>query len=162
MKITMLSRLLLIGSFHLAACLNSYADSARALPDVEGAHQIKANGGWCWYQGPRAIVTKDGQILFTTIAGESRYSAETEAVARTLDELEGLVTNEGEGVSEVADYLGERRRELFPDGAAESGDEPAGADVETGDGAETGETASDDAASEGRTSQQTLDARGSE
>ena len=100
--------------------------------------------------------------VFTTIAGESRYSAETEAVARTLDELEGLVTNEGEGVSEVADYLGERRRELFPDGAAESGDEPAGADVETGDGAETGETASDDAASEGRTSQQTLDARGSE
>ncbi len=92
--------------------------------------------------------------VFTTIAGESRYSAETEAVARTLDELEGLVTEEGEDVSEVAAYLGERRRELFPEGAADSGDESASTDTETDDGAET--------TNEGRTSQQTLDARGSE
>jgi exonuclease SbcD len=89
--------------------------------------------------------------VFTTIAGESRYSAETDAVARTLDELEGLVTEDGEGVSEVADYLGERRRELFPEGAADSGDESASDDVGTSE-----------TASEGRTSQRTLDARGSE
>jgi exonuclease SbcD len=85
--------------------------------------------------------------VFTTIAGESRYSAETEAVARTLDELEGLVTDDGQGASEAADYLGERRRELFPDGAVDSGDESTSDDVEAG---------------EGPTSQQTLDARGSE
>ena len=85
--------------------------------------------------------------VFGTIAGESRYSGETEAVARTLDELEGLVTEDEQGVSEVADYLGERRRELFPDGAGEADDEA---------------TSMSDEQTNRRTSQQTLDARGDE
>lgn len=38
---------------------------------VPGATLIKPNGGWCWYQGPRAIVTKQGDVVFTTIAGDS-------------------------------------------------------------------------------------------
>lgn len=40
------------------------------LDGVPGAFRIKPNGGWCWYQGPRAIVTKDGQVVFTTISGD--------------------------------------------------------------------------------------------
>jgi DNA repair exonuclease SbcCD nuclease subunit len=54
--------------------------------------------------------------VFTTIAGESRYSDQEEAVAETLDHVEGLVNDEGQSVSEVAEYLKDRRRELFPDG----------------------------------------------
>ncbi|NWK55036.1 glycoside hydrolase family 88 protein [Verrucomicrobiaceae bacterium N1E253] len=38
---------------------------------VPGATRIKPNGGWCWYQGPRAIVTKNGKVLFTSIAGDT-------------------------------------------------------------------------------------------
>lgn len=30
---------------------------------------LKRNGGWCWFQGERAIVTRD-RLIFTTIAGD--------------------------------------------------------------------------------------------
>lgn len=30
---------------------------------------LKSNGGWCWYQDPRAIVIRDGTVVFNTIAG---------------------------------------------------------------------------------------------
>jgi exonuclease SbcD len=60
--------------------------------------------------------------VFTTIAGESRYSAEAEAVAETLDNVEGLVNEDEQSVAEVADYLRERRRELFPEGPGETTD----------------------------------------
>ena len=56
------------------------------------------------------------------IAGESRYSAEAEEVAEILDNVEGLVNEDGESVAEVADYLRERRRELFPEGPGETAD----------------------------------------
>ena len=39
--------------------------------DVPGAVMVKPNGGWCWYQDPRVIVTRDGNVVFTTISGES-------------------------------------------------------------------------------------------
>ncbi|MCP5535757.1 MAG: glycoside hydrolase family 88 protein [Akkermansiaceae bacterium] len=39
--------------------------------EVPGATLIKPNGGWCWYQAPRAIVTKDGKVVFTSISGDS-------------------------------------------------------------------------------------------
>ncbi len=39
--------------------------------NVLHAMKIKPNGGWCWYQGPRAIVTKGGKVVFTTIAGDT-------------------------------------------------------------------------------------------
>lgn len=42
-----------------------------AVPGIEGAHLLKENGGWCWYQGPRAIVTRGGQLLFTSISGDA-------------------------------------------------------------------------------------------
>ncbi|MEO7100817.1 MAG: glycoside hydrolase family 88 protein [Luteolibacter sp.] len=42
-----------------------------ALNDVPGAVMVKPNGGWCWFQDPRVIVTKDGNVVFTTISGES-------------------------------------------------------------------------------------------
>lgn len=58
--------------------------------------------------------------VFTTIAGESRYSAEDVAVAETLDQVEGLVNEDDQTVSEVAEYLKERRRELFPSGGGGS------------------------------------------
>ena len=79
-------------------------------------------------------------------------------MARTLDELEGLVTEDDQGVSEVADYLGERRRELFPNGAAETG----GEDTSASDGASAASAETDDESAEDRTSQRTLDARGDE
>lgn len=82
--------------------------------------------------------------VFGTIAGESRYSREAEAVATTLDELEGLVNEDGQGTTEIAAYLRERRRELFPNGPVESSDAT--------------EEQSDVAENEPSTDQQTLDA----
>jgi DNA repair exonuclease SbcCD nuclease subunit len=63
--------------------------------------------------------------VFTTIAGESRYGAKEEAVADTLDQVEGLVNDDGEGVSAVAEHLTERRRALFPDGPGDPGTDGA-------------------------------------
>lgn len=73
---------------------------------------------------PDGTVNTDAlqERVFTTIAGESRYSAEAEEVAETLDHVEGLVNEDGQGVAEVADYLRERRRELFPEGPGEASD----------------------------------------
>jgi len=53
--------------------LNTPVDPMQPQPikEVPGATLIKPNGGWCWYQGPRAIVTKDGKVVFTTISGDS-------------------------------------------------------------------------------------------
>jgi hypothetical protein len=58
--------------------------------------------------------------VFTTIAGESRYSAEADEVSETLDHVEGLVNDDGQSVAEVAEYLRDRRRELFPEGPGEA------------------------------------------
>ena len=58
--------------------------------------------------------------VFTTIAGESRYSANSGEVAETLDNVEGLVNEDSQDVAEVADYLRNRRRELFPEGSGEA------------------------------------------
>ncbi len=44
------------------------------LTPCEGANpgkELHKNGGWCWYQGPRAIVLKGGEIVFTTISGDT-------------------------------------------------------------------------------------------
>lgn len=54
--------------------------------------------------------------VFTTIAEESRYAERSGDVAAMLDELEGLVNEEGYGTDDAAEYLRNRRRELFPDG----------------------------------------------
>ena len=35
------------------------------------SREIKKNGGWCWFQGPRAIVTREGRVVFTTISGDT-------------------------------------------------------------------------------------------
>ena len=70
--------------------------------------------------------------VFTTLAEESRYSAAADDVAATLDELEGLVTEDGAGVGEAASYLRERRRELFPEGVGETGETDEAAAVEGG------------------------------
>lgn len=71
--------------------------------------------------------------VFTTLAEESRYSAAADDVAATLDELEGLVTEEDVSVAEAASYLRERRRELFPDGVGESKERDETAAVEGGE-----------------------------
>ncbi|GAB7012950.1 metallophosphoesterase family protein [Halolamina salina] len=73
---------------------------------------------------PDGTVNTDAlqEKVFTTIAGESRYSGEAEEVAATLDQVEDLVNEDEQNVSEVADYLRERRRELFPDGPGETAD----------------------------------------
>lgn len=61
--------------------------------------------------------------VFTTIAEESRYSAEGDAVADTLDRTENLVNEDEQSPAEVAEYLRERRRALFPDGPSGTEDE---------------------------------------
>lgn len=73
---------------------------------------------------PDGTVNTDAlqERVFTTIAGESRYSAESEEVAEMLDHVEELVNEDDQSTSEVADYLKERRRELFPDGPGEPTD----------------------------------------
>ena len=43
------------------------------VPGVPGAVRLKPNGGWCWYQGPRAVVLRDGRVVFTTVSGD-RYA----------------------------------------------------------------------------------------
>lgn len=71
--------------------------------------------------------------VFTTLAEESRYSTAADDVAATLDELEGLVTEDDAGVGEAASYLRERRRELFPDGVGEPGETDEAAAVNGGE-----------------------------
>ncbi|MCP5549035.1 MAG: glycoside hydrolase family 88 protein [Akkermansiaceae bacterium] len=41
------------------------------IEDVPGAVRLASNGGWCWYQDPRAIVLKDGRVVFNTISGDT-------------------------------------------------------------------------------------------
>lgn len=81
---------------------------------------------------PDGTVNTDAlqERVFTTIAGESRYSAEAEEVAETLDNVEGLVNEDGQSAAEVADFLRERRRELFPEGPGETADAENGVSSE--------------------------------
>lgn len=60
------------------------------------------------------------QRVFTTLAGESRYSEEEDAVAETLDAVEQLVNDDRENVAKVAEYLQQCRRELFPAGPGDN------------------------------------------
>ena len=73
---------------------------------------------------PDGTVNTDAlqERVFTTLAAESRYSAQSEKVAKTLDHVEELVNEDEQSVAEVADYLRERRRELFPEGPGETAD----------------------------------------
>ncbi len=62
------------------------------MTDVPGALTLKTNGGWCWYQGPRAIVTRDGQLVFTSISGtDSAGSDAGDLWATAWDPRAGLV-----------------------------------------------------------------------
>jgi DNA repair exonuclease SbcCD nuclease subunit len=61
--------------------------------------------------------------VFETLASESRYSDAAAAVAETLDRVEGLVNEDDEDVAAVAEYLQERRRELFPEDTSASQEE---------------------------------------
>jgi len=73
---------------------------------------------------PDGTVNTDAlqERVLKTLADESRYSAQAEKVAETLGHVEGLVNEDGQSVTEVADYLRERRRELFPDGPSKTVD----------------------------------------
>lgn len=88
--------------------------------------------------------TEDGAVktsalqdrVFETIAEESQYGGAAESVAETLSETEQLVTDDEEGTASVAEFLRERRRELFPDGPVAETDEAAAestADADTED-----------------------------
>ncbi|MEO8617133.1 MAG: glycoside hydrolase family 88 protein [Luteolibacter sp.] len=45
--------------------------SSNAVKEVPGAVMIKPNGGWCWFQDPRVILTKSGDVVFTSISGDT-------------------------------------------------------------------------------------------
>jgi rhamnogalacturonyl hydrolase YesR len=55
---------------------------------------LKMNGGWCWYQDPRAIVTKDGSVIFTTISGETYGGREAGDLSATKWDPETGKTSE--------------------------------------------------------------------
>ena len=75
------SRLLILGVLFANTPLQSAEPAAgnvlheimapKSVAEVPGATLLKPNGGWCWYQGPRAIVTRDGNVVFTTISGDT-------------------------------------------------------------------------------------------
>jgi len=61
---------------------------------VPGATLIKPNGGWCWYQGPRAIVTRGGKVVFTTVSGDTYGSLDAgDLWATSWDPASGEVTH---------------------------------------------------------------------
>jgi len=55
----------------LCAALPILAVTSTSDTTLPGATLLKANGGWCWYQGPRAIVTRDKKVILTSISGDS-------------------------------------------------------------------------------------------
>lgn len=65
--------------------------------------------------------------VFQTIADESRYAGEAEEAAEVLGRVEDMVNEDGAGVESVAEYVQERRRALFPDGATTGSENGAGA-----------------------------------
>lgn len=92
---------------------------------------------------PDGTVNTDAlqERVFTTIAEESRYAAQSDDVAAMLDELEGLVNEEGYGTADAAEYLRERRRELFPDGpGSEEADDEAPEVAADGQGPDVGDS----------------------
>jgi hypothetical protein len=50
----------------------SSAPQTRVEPaaDAAGAVVLKRNGGWCWFQDPRAIVLRDGTLVFNSLSGD--------------------------------------------------------------------------------------------
>ena len=57
----------------LIACtaISARAESPAPVTGVSNAVTLKRSGGWCWFQGPRAIVTSGDQLVFTSIAGDT-------------------------------------------------------------------------------------------
>lgn len=55
------------------ACLparSAPAETLEPVAEVPAAVTLKRNGGWCWFQDPRAIVLRDGTLVFTSLAGD--------------------------------------------------------------------------------------------
>jgi BNR repeat-containing family member len=44
--------------------------------DAPGAVVLKRNGGWCWFQDPRAILLRDGTLVFNSLAGDDGAGAD--------------------------------------------------------------------------------------
>lgn len=75
--------------------------------------------------------------VFQAIAEESPYDEASDSVAETLTETEQLVTEDNAGTAAVAEFLQERRRELFPEnGDDESERNSATTDKITTEGSE--------------------------
>ena len=54
---------------------------------------VKANGGWCWFQGQRALGI-DGKVFLTTIAGDNHGSWDAgDLVATSYDVKDGAATH---------------------------------------------------------------------
>lgn len=62
--------LLLVGATLLRINALGQSPAPSLIKEFPGAHLLKPNGGWCWCQGRRAIVTRDGKVVFTTISGD--------------------------------------------------------------------------------------------
>lgn len=71
MHLLLLTRVALgFGRFLLLAVFAMISAVAGA-DEVPGGVLLEQNGGWCWFQNPRAIVLKNGNVVFTTISGDS-------------------------------------------------------------------------------------------
>lgn len=64
--------------------------------------------------------------VFKTITEESRYSGQAAETAQVLGRVEDMVNEDDAGVQAVAEYVQERRRALFPDGATTTSGDGAG------------------------------------
>jgi hypothetical protein len=60
----------------VCAFTSAHANKPTLVTDLQNAVILQHNGGWCWYQGPRAIVTTNNQLVFTTIAGDTYSESE--------------------------------------------------------------------------------------
>ena len=56
---------------------------------------LKPNGGWCWFQGERAVVVND-RLIFTTIAGDAGGGWEAGDLVATMHDFKTGVTTHHE------------------------------------------------------------------
>ncbi|MCU0792497.1 MAG: BNR repeat-containing protein [Opitutaceae bacterium] len=59
-----------MGLLSVSGAMAAPGATVEPVADAAGAVVLKHNGGWCWYQDPRAIVLRDGTLVFNTIAGD--------------------------------------------------------------------------------------------
>ncbi len=71
----------------IAAVTGAMLDAVAAEPVL-----LKANGGWCWFQGERAVVVRE-RLVFTTIAGDDGSGWDAGDLVATLHDFKSGKTS---------------------------------------------------------------------